>query len=173
MKYFILNQDRNLESAVKIKEFSDTQKIILSKEDKDKFVDGLVLHAKGDKDSIFPDLFEAPVFLISERMHKIFEWYENTIVYKTCMIINSEQDERGNYRVCVLDTLDALSNRTTYLKNGWVDKIVLDSKKIGDYNIFLVKAGVDYYLIVSLDVIESLLKRGVFVGVKVKEVEVD
>lgn len=70
------------------------------------------------------------------------------------------------------ELLDALSDKAIFFKNGWIDKIVLDADKIGDYNIFQIKAGVDYYFIVSLDVVESMLKRGLFVGIKFEEVEV-
>lgn len=173
MRYFILKQDRSFSSAVKTRDFNDTQKLILSKEDQKKYKDGLLLHVNGDKNSVFPDLFEAPVLLISERLYTVFQWYENTIIYKTCMLVNSDADKRENYRVCILDVLQALSEKTTYLKNGWVDKIVLDSQKIGDYNIFFVKAGVDHYLIVSMDVVESMLKREILFGIKFDEVEVD
>ena len=173
MKYFILKQDRNFGTGIKINDFNDTQKLILKKEDEGKYINGMILHVNGKNDDIFPDLFEAPVLMISERMYEVFKWYENTIIYKTCMMINSKEDKRENYRVCILDKVEALSDKTKYLKNGWVDKIVLDEKKIGDRNIFWIKAGIDYYLIVSLDVIESMLKRDILFGIEIREVEVE
>ncbi|WP_297429550.1 hypothetical protein [Clostridium sp.] len=173
MKYFILKQDRNLENAIEIEGFNNSQKMTLLKEDEDKYKDSTNVLVKGNENSIYPDLIQAPVLLVSDELHKIFKLYENTIIYKIAVFSNLKLKTQKVYRLVLPEILEVLSNKTTYFKNGWVDKIVLDSEKIGDYNIFQIKAGVDYYFIVSLDVVESMLKRDLFVGVKFEEVEVE
>lgn len=172
MKYFILKQDRNLENAIEIEGFNNSQKMTLLKEDEDKYKDSTNVPVKGNENSIYPDLIQAPVLLISDELHKLFKLYENTIVYKIAVFSYIEMETQKVYRLVLPELLDALSDKAIYFKNGWIDKIVLDSNKIGDYNIFQIKAGVDYYFIVSLDVVESMLKRGVFTGIKFEEVEV-
>ncbi|BCZ45184.1 hypothetical protein psyc5s11_12510 [Clostridium gelidum] len=172
MKYFVLKQDRNLENAIEIEDFNNSQKMILLKEDEEKYKDCTNVPIKGKNSGIYPDFIQAPVLLISDDLHKIFKLYENTIIYKIAVFTNLELKKQKVYRLVLPELLDALSEKAIYFKNGWIDKIVLDSKKIGDYNIFQIKAGVDYYFIVSLDVVESMLKRGTFTGVKFEEVEV-
>lgn len=171
MKYFILKQDTSLENAIQLEGFNNSEKMILLKEDEDKFKDTTSVRVNGNENSVYPDLIEAPVLMVSDELHKIFKWYENTIIYKAAVFSDLKMERQDVYRVVLPDILDALSEKTTYLKNGWVDKIVLDKEKIADYNIFRIKAGVDYYFIVSLDVVESMLKR-TFMGIKFKEVEV-
>lgn len=173
MKYFILKQDRKLENAIEIKGFNNSKKMTLFKEDQDKYKDCSNVPITGNENSVYPDLIQAPVLLISDELHKLFNFYENTIVYKIAVFTNLEMKKQKVYRLVMPELLDALSDKSIYLKNGWIDKIVLDSKKIGDYNIFQVKAGLDYFLLVSLDVVESMLKRGTFVGIKFEEVEVN
>ncbi len=172
MKYFILRQDRNLENAIEIEGFNNSQKMTLLKADEDKYKDSTNVPVHGNENSIYPDLIQAPVLLISDDLHKLFKLYENTVVYKIAVFSDLERKKQKVYRLVLPELLDALSDKAIFFKNGWIDKIVLDADKIGDYNIFQIKAGVNYYFIVSLDVVESMLKRGLFVGIKFEEVEV-
>lgn len=171
MKYFILKQDTNLANAIEFEEFNNKEKMILLKEDEDKFRATTDIRVNGNKNSIYPDFIEAPVLMVSNELHKIFKWYENTIIYKAVVFSDLKMERQDIYRLVLTDTIDAISDKTTYLKNGLVDNIVLDKKKIGDYNIFNIKAGIEYYFIVSLDVVESILKRN-FTGIIFKQVEV-
>lgn len=171
MKYFVLKQDKNLENAIELEEFNNSQKMILLKEDEQSFKDTANVIVKGTEDSVYPDFIQAPVLLVSDELHNVFKWYEDTLIYKIAVFTNLELKTQRVYRLVLTDIVEGLSEKTTYLKNGWVDKIVLDKEKIGDYNIFQIKAGVEYYFVVSLDVAESILKRG-FIGTKFKEVEV-
>ncbi|SDP16515.1 hypothetical protein [Clostridium gasigenes] len=171
MKYFILKQDKNLENAIEIEGFNNSKRMTLLKENENKFKESTNVPVKGNENSVYPDFIQAPVLLVSDALHKVFNLYENTIIYKIAVFSDLEMKKQKVYRLVLPDLLDVLSDKTLYLKNGWVDKIVLDSKKIGDYNIFEIKVGVDYYFIVSLDVVESILKRK-FIGIKFEEVEV-
>ncbi|MBU3107993.1 hypothetical protein [Clostridium gasigenes] len=171
MKYFILKQDKNLENAIEIEGFNNSKRMTLLKENENKFKESTNVPVKGNENSVYPDFIQAPVLLVSDALHKVFNLYENTIIYKIAVFSDLEMKKQNVYRLVLPDLLDVLSDKTIYLKNGWVDKIVLDSKKIGDYNIFEIKVGVEYYFIVSLDVVESILKRK-FIGIKFEEVEV-
>lgn len=171
MRYFILQQDINLENTIKLDGFNNVEKMILLKEDHNKLKNTTSVPVSGNVNSIYPDIVEAPALMVSDELHKIFKWYENTIIYKAAVFSDLKMERQDVYRLVLPDVIEALSEKTTYFKNGWVDKIVLDKKKIGDYNIFRIKAGNDYYFIVSLDVVESILKRS-FMGIKFKEVEV-
>ncbi|MBZ9691436.1 hypothetical protein [Clostridium sp. M14] len=171
MNYFILKQDRDLENAIEIEGFNNSKKMILFKENESTFKDSTNIPIKCNENSVYPDFIQAPVLLVSDEIHKVFKMYENTIVYKLAFFTSLKMKIQKVYRLVLTDTIDALSDKTTYFKNGWVDKIILDKKKIGDYNIFQIKAGVEYYFVVSLDVAESILKRR-FTGIKFEKVEV-
>jgi hypothetical protein len=172
MKYFILKQDRNLENSIEIEGFNDSQKAVLLKKDEKKYRDMASVPIVGNENSVYPDFMQAPTILVSNELHKIFKLYENSIIYKIAVFTNIELKKQKVYRLVIPEMLDALDSSTTYFKNGWVDKIVLNKEKVGKYNIFQIKAGVDCYFIVSLDVVESMLKRNLFTGVKFEEIGV-
>lgn len=171
MKYFILKQDTSLENAVELRDFNNSQKMNLLKEDASKFNSMTGLDIISNEDTVYPDLIQAPVLMISNRLYELFKLYEPTIIYKIVVFTDIERKKQEVYRLVLPDIVDALSEKTTYTKVGWLENMVLDSKKIGEYNIFQVKAGVDIYFIVSLDVAEAMLKRG-YKGIKFIEVEV-
>ncbi|MHC1686046.1 MAG: hypothetical protein AB6733_24475 [Clostridiaceae bacterium] len=171
MKYFILKEDNNLQNLIELEGFNHSEKMTLLKSDQDKFKDSVNILVKGNENSIYPELLQAPVLLVSENLSKIFQWHENTVVYKIAVFTDLKRESQKIYKLVLPELIDALSDKTTYLKNGWADKIVLDSNKIGEYNIFLIKAALDYHFVVSLDVVESILKRD-FTGIKFQEVEV-
>ncbi|WP_315069730.1 hypothetical protein [uncultured Clostridium sp.] len=173
MRYFALKQDGNLINSIEFEDFNNSQKTTLLKRDEKTFKESTSIFIKGNKDSIYPDYFQAPVLMVSDELHKIFRMHENTIIYKIVVFSNLKLQTQKVYRLVLPDIIDGLSDKTTYLKNGWIDKLILDAKKIGEYNIFQVKAGVDYYFIVSLDVLESMLKRGKFVGIRFIEIGVE
>lgn len=171
MNYFILKQDRNLENAVRIEGFNNSKKITLLKKDELEYSDCSNIPILCNENTVYPDFIQAPVLLISDELHKIFKMYENTVIYKLVFFTNLKMKLQKVYRLVFPELVEALSDETTYQKNGWVDKIVLDKNKIGDYKVFQIKAGVDYYLVISLEVAESILKRN-FMGIQFEKVEV-
>ena len=169
-KYFILKQDAYLENGVELQGFNTSKKMVLLKENEKEFKESSSVYINSNENTIYPDLIQAPVLMVSDKLYKLFNNYENTIIYKLAVLTDMERCIQKVYRLMLTDIIDALSDKSTYLKNGWIDKIVLDTNKIGDYNIFQIKAGVSIYLVVSLDVAEAMLKRG-FVGINFIEVE--
>ena len=76
------------------------------------------------------------------------------------------------YRLMVPETENYLSEKTVYLKNGIIDKIVLKKELNPHRRIFYVTEGITHHLIVTEDVLESILSRD-SVGIKYEEVEVE
>lgn len=172
MRYFIIKQDRDLVNVVNIKGFDNFQRKVILKEEEDKFRDITNVLVEGNLNSIYPVFFQAPTYLISEELYKVFKLFESTLIFKIAVFTNLELKTQRVYRLLIPDMLQVLHKDTTYFKNGWVKDIVLDRRKIKDFNIFQIKAGVDYYLIINIDVLEYMLKRELNLGVKVEEVEV-
>lgn len=171
MRYFILKQDTFLENAVRLKGFNNDKKMILLKSDEKVYNDISNVEIITDENTVYPDLLQAPVLLVSDELHKIFKRYEPTIIYKIAVLTDVDRKAQKVYRLVLPDIIDALSEDTTYNKSGWLENMVLDKEKVGEYNIFQVKAGVDVYLVASLEVVEAMLKR-CYMGIKFIEVGV-
>ncbi|MEJ8553215.1 hypothetical protein [Tepidibacter sp. Z1-5] len=171
MKYFILNQDNEIGNSIKLRDFQSNKHMVFTKNQESALNDVSTIFVIGDEDSIYTDFIENPVFLISKELKKVFEMHEHTLIYKTVVLSNIEQQIQKVYHMVLTDIIDAISEKTTYYKNNWEENIVLDKSKIQNHNIFQIKGVTKNYFIVSLDVAESILRRG-FVGVSFEEVEV-
>lgn len=170
-KYFLLKEDYNVENRVKFKDFTTSKKAIFLKEDVEILRDMADMYIDSDENTIFPALIESPVLMISEELYDLFNLYEENITYKIVVFSDIKREIQKVYRLMVPEVIDGLSEKTTYTKSNWLDNMVLDKNKVGDNNIFRIKAALDYYLVVSLDVAEAILKRD-FQGIIFKEVEV-
>ena len=76
------------------------------------------------------------------------------------------------YTSLLLERLDMFSEQTEFYPNGSIKRLVLDAKKIGEHKVFMLNDKRFTNPYVSLEVVESLLRRGV-VGIIWKEVEVE
>lgn len=65
-----------------------------------------------------------------------------------------------------------LSDKTEFYSNGSVKRLILDSKKIGEHKIFAMDSRKFRNPFVSLEVVESLLRREM-TGILFKEMEVE
>ena len=72
----------------------------------------------------------------------------------------------------VKKVLDMLSGKSEFYPNGSVKRLVLDAEKIGEHHIFWLNDRRFRNLFVSMEIVESLLRRNV-TGIQFREVEVE
>jgi hypothetical protein len=174
MKYFIMKEDMEISKKIEMEDFKTREKLELTKEGFEDLKDFITIFVKGDKKSTYVDFIEAPMNIVSEKVRNVFEMYENTILYKTVILSNVREEEQEIYRVILTEVLDCISEKTMYYKNGVEieEEIVLIKEKIGEYNVFQIQGKASRYIILSLEVVESMLRRGI-VGVKFVEIKVE
>ena len=71
-----------------------------------------------------------------------------------------------------MEQVDGTSDKTEYYPNGTVKRLVLNRKKIGRHNLFLLEGSHRKDPVVSLALAESILRRHP-TGVRFEEVEVE
>lgn len=170
--YFAMRQDNRINKYIKLRDIESSTHVYLPKEMTDTLNDITTLFVIGDKESIYPDFIEAPVFLVSDSIKKILALYDETVVFKTVVITNIEQKIQKVYWLILTEQLEALSPKTTFYKNGWEKDIVLDKKIIGEHRVFQVANLNSNRLFVNLDVAESILRRE-FVGITFEKICTD
>ena len=94
------------------------------------------------------------------------------MVFRTIVITSKESEMLKVYHHLLLERLDMFSEQTEFYPNGSIKRLVLDAKKIGEHKVFMLNDKRFTNPYVSLEVVESLLRRGV-VGIIWKEVEVE
>ena len=85
-------------------------------------------------------------------------------------MVNMPRKKRSEYNVLLVDRIDCLHEDAEFYPDKSIKNLVLDRKKIGDRVIFKVKGIGPAYMIVSLDIVESLLRRNCY-GVKFTKVD--
>lgn len=172
MRYFIIKQDQNLPHSIKLRDFNMAgAHKILYKEEADQLNDMSMLYVLGNADYIYPDFIENPVYLISERIQKVFDMYQDDLVFKKVILTNKEERTQQLYYNLLTDHVEALSEKTQFYPDGRAKELILDSNKIRQHKIFQLEQSLSNYLIVSLDVVESFLRREV-IGIQFRELEV-
>lgn len=172
MEYFVISQDKRIENVVEpIGILKEINKEILNKEGI-KHMDDMPVQfdIKEKSSSEYIDFIEKPVLLVSDNLKKILNKYDKKIFFKPVVLCDRKEEKQDLYWLMVLDSIDCLSPKSEFNKNGTIKRLIIDEKKIGNFKIFKVNEVMEDLVIIRLDVAESLLRRD-FTGIKLKKVE--
>lgn len=169
MRYFTISQSEKLRNVISIWGFHERSRINFTRQELEQVKDVMIFYFEGSEESIFPDLITFPVYLISAKMKKIIESYEAGVIFKPCILINLENRIQKTYYLLSLDPVDCISNETTYYHNGWIERLVIDSRRAQSKWIFQISTAGNDYLIAAMDVTESMLRRNPQ-GIVIKEI---
>lgn len=173
MRYFFIAQDAQLPCAVSCRDFDvNGARRVFSRQDAGRLNDSVVLYLGGSGREARWDFLQCPVMMFDERFRDILEAYEPELFFQEVVMIHKENSLQYPYVHTVLAQLDAVSENTEYYPNKTVKRLVLDRRKIGRHNLFLLEGNHRKDPIVSLPLAESLLRRRP-TGIRFEEVEVE
>lgn len=174
MDYFELRQSSKVENALEIMGL-DKQKYCyaMTKADFEALDKLKVAYFSGREFEEICDVLTHPTFLISDRMKKLMELYEKESRYKGVQIFPTAEESKQFplYWVPGFPEVDCFHKDTVILNNGMVKKLVLDVRKLGKHHIFRLPGLLEYKVIVSMPVAESILRRRLY-GVELRKIEV-
>lgn len=174
MEFFILSQDNTIPDPV---EPAGILKVIdrdmIKKENIHKMDELAVqFEIKENNRSVYIDFIENPVPLVSDKLKELLGKYEERIFLKPVLLADIKHLRQDVYWLLVPDSMDCLSSKSEFNKNGTVKRIVIDENKIRFRKVFKIKGILENLIILRLDVAESLLRRD-FTGIRLKKVEMD
>jgi len=173
MRFFTMEQDRTLWDMIQFRDFDIAgPRHIFYKEDADDIDPSATLYLAAESGETAPDYIQFPVHMVSDTVKKVLDMYEDDMVFRTIVITSKENEMLKVYHHLLLERLDMFSEQTEFYPNGSIKRLVLDAKKIGEHKVFMLNDKRFTNPYVSLEVVESLLRRGV-VGIIWKEVEVE
>jgi hypothetical protein len=147
----------------------------LTKESFARFPEMSVGYYEYKSDVILPDILQQPTFLVSENVKKVLLLYDDTLRCKSiCIMPNREADlAKGmqTYHIMNFERRDCLAREAKILPNGTVEKVILDSARIPNMDVFMVDKTAENIVIVSLRLEESIARRNML-GIKFVPVEV-
>jgi hypothetical protein len=170
MEYYIMEMDKRIQNKFVIQKFPGNGMMEYDTSYATKFKDHTgLLTVESDKSS-YPEVLETPLYMVSETIRRVLELHDDHIVCKEVTMANLPKQTIKHYAVLLTDRIECLHDSTELYPDGSVKKLVLDRSKIGDRRVFRVKGISAPYIIVSLDIAESVLRRNCF-GVKFSHVD--
>lgn len=164
MEYFRLRQDRRYLFTP----YMNTLKDILRRTD-DLYIDNGVhvpdfntVFVSSDKSCDFVSVLDQQIFLVRDGVKQVFSMYEPLIKFKQFFMFHNQAGDYCEYYAPILkevDCISPLSKRNPY--NGQMEKCILEREKIQDESIFRLTNTGERFVVIRLDVAESLLRREV------------
>lgn len=168
MEYFIMSQDNRIQNSFIMKEFRGSGSLDYDTSYADKIKEHTSLFTIETDGSSYPEILLAPLLMVSKKVHDVIEMYDETAVYRMVSMINRPRNTRHEYYVMLLDRMDCLHEDTEFYPDKSIKKLVLDLEKIDGRQIFKIAGIGPAYVVVSLDIAESLLRRSCY-GIQFKK----
>lgn len=168
--YFELEQDKRIRSRFRFRDIESTVRGEFEPEEFGQIQDISVLFTIGDRDSIYPDVVDAPVFLVSDPLKKLLSAYDPEVLYRRVTLNQVKEKQHKKYWLLLTGKIDCLDERSEWYPNGWDKRIVLNRERIGRRRVFKADGILTPRVFVNLEVSESILRRE-FEGVALRPVE--
>ena len=80
--YFELEQDRRIQNRFRFRDMETAVRGEFEPEEFEQIQDMTVLFTLGDEDSVYPDVVDAPVFMVSDALKKLLYAYDPEVLYR-------------------------------------------------------------------------------------------
>lgn len=170
MKYFIIEKERGYYSSPQFKSWH--QDIDFLPESRHyKLERRRAFFIKEDEFLFWTDIMISPVFLISEKIKEVVKLYDKKLKMKQIILIEAKESEMGVYYLPIFNGVDCLAEESNIESRKIEEKIILKKEKIKEKPIFKVGGVKERYIVVRMDLVESILKRDIR-GINLIEVKV-
>ncbi|MBP1172898.1 hypothetical protein JOD82_003470 [Paenibacillus sp. 1182] len=173
MRYFRLMVDERVKHRVEPAALTPLQveDILTETQGQKQQDDPLFLAVHTDSRTVYPDLLEFPLPLVSDRLKALLEKYMPGLKWKAAVLTNFQQVRQEVYWVLRPPMVDCLSAQTEWYPNDTLKHLVL---KPGDIpsSVFRIVGLIEPHIYIHLAVAESLLRRS-FTGIRVQRIEME
>lgn len=173
MDFFVISQDERISVAVKpinVSKVISQEMLDINKAKKMGRL-FLQLQIKDKEYNEYIDFIESPM-LASDKLKTLFEKYDTGVYYIPVMLADMKRQRQDVYWLLVPHEKDCLSQKAEFNKDGSIKKLIINEKKAAGFKIFKIKGVLENYLIIRLDVAESILRRD-FTGITLKKLDKD
>jgi hypothetical protein len=105
------------------------------------------------------DFIEHPLPLVTDKVKSLLEKYQPNSFFKPVILADLRRMRQEVYWLMIPPSISCLAAESVFNADGTLEQMVLDSGKIGRMRVFSIKGIMENYIIVRLDVAESLLRR--------------
>lgn len=168
MRYFYIEEDKEITNRPQIVNwYNKIDERDLHYGTYHKVSEKTVLYIESSKWTYYPEIISRPFFMISKKIKDILTLYEPNMGYRQVILIDFDNEKATQYFIPHIKRFDCLTEKSVFNKHhSSLKKIVIDSKKVGDCCIFELDNVPDRYVIVRMDFLESILRRGAMIEFK-------
>ena len=165
MKYFEIQDSPELKYAPQIKDWYgkfDVRNIRI--DTFPKLPDMQLFMIEPSENTIFTDIILFPFLLVSPMVQKVIKMYRERCFFRKVILLDQKNQESMLYYLPVLDETSEIQLRSVRYQNG---SRIPDEKKIQGHplepgrNLFWIRDSIKRHIVISLDMAESLIRRGV------------
>ncbi|MCI7791970.1 MAG: hypothetical protein MR531_14550 [Lachnospiraceae bacterium] len=175
MEYYRMKMNDVITNYIKIERLdTSVYKQNCSPEEFEKLPKGIVAYYHDTRGIEIPDVLQYPLLLVKENVKDILHIYDEQIKGKPIKVFAYEQEvsTAPTYWLLNYEEVDCLSEKVVVNPNGELRELILNKRKIQNKDVFRVKGTHGNYIVVSLAVVESMLRRQVY-GVGFEKVKTD
>lgn len=169
--FFMMEEDKRIQNRIRFRDIESGTHIRFEPDEIPQIHDVTVLFMSGNSDSIYPAVFETPVYMICDALKRLIEPYDPSVIYRRVALNQTGAGRQEFYWLLLPEEIDCADDGSEWYPNGWSKRLILNREKIGDRRIFTVKGLQVPKVIVSWDVSECILRRS-FEGILYQPVEV-
>jgi hypothetical protein len=173
MEYFLLQQDRRWINPPHLREvFNKIDKKAICLEKCNQIATEITFQVDSNNEMNYLDVLDGQLFIISSTLISLVTKYEPGMVLKTVSLIDFENGREETYWLPILEDIACLAPQSKLtIDKSILKKIVLQEATIPDLSIFRIAGVGKPYIVVRLDLAESIMRRD-FQGIKLTQLEV-
>ena len=163
-KYFRIKEDEEIRNRPILFDFKSPILKAESVENEENIV-----YAKSIGQSL--DYSDKRLLLVSDEFKEILKMYHPDYTYKIVIIqVEGKESQEVYWSIEMPDECKCLAPSTTFNKGGMLDKIIINEQEAHGLAMFRIPNKFRNYYVVRLDLVESLLRRGL-VGFVLEELD--
>lgn len=163
MRYFELTADRGLSNPVQIQKIdTGIYKNGIKKEDFDAVKQLQVAYFDYSEQTEVCDALWEPAFMVSDALRRVFALYEPGMAFRGVQLFANDPEESTAplYWLPYIEPVGCMGKDSRKYPNGMLEKLVLDKDApVSDRHVFRVADILEYRVIISLPVAESMIRR--------------
>ena len=162
MRYFVMKQDERITDRPYPRDFFEKIDIRNATANRGGLLAARTLiNIRPSEFTVFPDVLCSPVTLVTQESRNVIDKYDEYLVYRQIVYLDSENRKVQLYFMPMLEIIDCLSEKSEYVNESktQLSKVVLRQAPIRDKSLFQIKNKTQRVIIIRLDLAESLLAR--------------
>ena len=169
MNYFLISKDETYEKSPDIINWYEDERLI-NERNLNLLENRKILKIRNEEKIVWTDIISNPNFFVSEKVKGVINKYDNKIKFKQVIMLDVLGAEAEVYYLPLLKFINCLSEESEIVGNT-IKRCVIKKDIIKEEKIFRIGDVNKRYIVVRLDLAESILRRKTR-GIKLEKIEV-